>query len=58
MTDPVTIGAVVVSVISALGALIASWHIRKCKNAVCEVDCTKEPNSPRNSIKKTDSGKL
>jgi hypothetical protein len=58
MTDPATIGAIVVSLISAVGALIASWHIRKCKNAVCEVDCSKEDNSPRSSLKKTDSGKL
>jgi hypothetical protein len=58
MTDPATIGALVVSIISAVGALIASWHIKKCKNAVCEIDCSKDPNSPRGSIKKTDSGKL
>jgi hypothetical protein len=58
MADPATIGAVVVSIISAVGALIASWHIRKCKNPACEIDCSKDPNSPRNSIKKTDSGKL
>ena len=58
MTDPATIGAIVVSIISAVGALIASWHIKKCKNAVCEIDCSKDPNSPRGSIKKTDSGKL
>lgn len=58
MADPATIGAIVVSIISAVGALIASWHIRKCKNAVCEIDCTKEDKSPRGSLKKIDSGKL
>lgn len=53
MVDPATIGAIVVSIISAVGALIASWHIRKCKNPICEVDCSKDPNSPRGSIKKS-----
>jgi hypothetical protein len=52
MADPATIGAIVVSIISAVGALIAGWHVRKCKNALCEIDCSKDPNSPRSSMKK------
>lgn len=52
MTDPITIGAIVVSIISALGALITGLHVRKCKNPLCELDCTKDPNSPQNSFKK------
>ena len=55
MADPVTIGIVISSIATALIALIGALKIRKCKNALCEIECSDKrntpPNSPHNSTK-------
>jgi hypothetical protein len=52
MVDPVTIGAVVTTIVTACIALIGALHIRKCKNPLCEVDCN---DAKRKSLSPTNS---
>tara|TARA_R110000868_G_scaffold185862_2_gene427895 strand:+ start:417 stop:620 length:204 start_codon:yes stop_codon:yes gene_type:complete len=44
--DAISISAIVVSVLAALGAFVKSAHIQKCKSCCIESDCRdKKPKS-------------
>ena len=38
--DAVSISAIVVSVLAALGAFVKTVHLKKCHSACCDSDCT------------------
>lgn len=37
--EPVSITAIIISVISAVGVFVKETHIQKCKTLCCESDC-------------------
>lgn len=39
MTDPISIGAIVISSLTALGGVIAGIHIKRLKSGCCESEC-------------------
>ena len=39
MADPVSIGAIVISSLTALGGVIAGIHIKRMKSGCCESEC-------------------
>ena len=43
MIDPVSISAIVVAVLTALGAFITKVHMKKCSALCIKSDCTKTP---------------
>jgi hypothetical protein len=45
--DPISISAIVISIISALGALLSRLRFRHCHTLCCDSDCIRTPdNSP------------
>lgn len=43
MIDPVSISAIVVAILTALGTFIAKVHLKKCSALCIKSDCTKTP---------------
>lgn len=49
MADPVTIGIVISSIATAIIAILGALKVRKCKNALCEIECNDKRNTPPNT---------
>jgi hypothetical protein len=45
MADPVSVGALIIAVMSGIGTIINNLHIRKCKSSCMESDCTQRRES-------------
>lgn len=45
--EPISISALIISIVSALAFLIHKLHIKKCKSICCSSDCTSPPNSEK-----------
>lgn len=45
--EPVSISALIISIVSAIAFLIHKLHIKKCKSICCSSDCTSPPNSEK-----------
>ena len=45
MADAVSVGALIIAVLSGIGTIINNLHIRKCKSSCMESDCTERKNS-------------
>jgi hypothetical protein len=46
MSDPVSLGAIIVSVLTALGGIITALHIKRMRSGCCSC----ETSTPENSI--------
>lgn len=49
MTDPLAVGAIIISIIGAVGSMINQMHINQCKSLCCESDCRKKNESKSQS---------
>ena len=45
--EPISISALIISIVSAIAFLIHKLHIKKCKSICCSSDCTSPPNSEK-----------
>jgi hypothetical protein len=55
MSDPISITAIIVSSLTAIGGVIAGIHIKRMKSGCCESECFNPNNSKTNSPKLSSS---
>ena len=49
--DIISVSALVIAIIGALGHFVKELHIKNCHSFLCDSDCTKTPNNSESDLR-------